>query len=155
VSGVLFLLFLSNDLENIFQVILTSRASVCLQMIVVNLKHLLNMLSSARLVDLQNDYPNMSGSKMRASDADTKVPSQQQRVISRKPKLHRTTSDPLLKDQPPTLSDKIQRSLCAAKAILSLLVTENDVHAISIRTLLQLEQSSPSIALGMRGYVLV
>lgn len=124
-------------------------------MIVVNLKHLLNMLSPARLVDQQNDYPNTTGSKVRALDADSKMLSQQPRTTIRKQRPSRVASDPPFKDQSPALSEKVQMGLCAAKAILSLLVTEDDVHAISIRTLLGLEQSSPSIALGMRGYVLV
>jgi len=54
-------------------------------------------------------------------------------------------------DQPAQLSDKAQKCLRAARAVLGLLVTEDNAHAISIRALLGLPHPEATVTLGMKG----
>ncbi|KAI8363680.1 hypothetical protein B0O80DRAFT_19406 [Mortierella sp. GBAus27b] len=124
--------------------------TVGVQMVVINLKHILNLLSPARVADQQSDYPGAPGAVVRGpAHPDIKKIHQHQRDFIGKPKG--IAPDSLPKDQSATVPDKIQRTLCAARGILSQLVTEDDAHSISIRKLLGLGKPSPSAALGMRG----
>ncbi|KAG0023415.1 hypothetical protein BGZ81_008142 [Podila clonocystis] len=56
-----------------------------------------------------------------------------------------------MEQAPAPLSEKAQGCLNAAKAVLSLLVTESDAYSVSIRNLLSLSAPADKIALGMKG----
>ncbi|KAG0371101.1 hypothetical protein BGZ54_000045 [Gamsiella multidivaricata] len=116
-------------------------SSVGVQTILVNLKHILSVLSQARPGDQQLDQPTVS---------EAGNVSQRQRILNGQSKTSSKVR-PVFNDQPSPLPDKVKQCLKAAKAILSLLITEDDAHAISIRNLLGLSQPVRSIALGMRG----
>ncbi|KAI8602949.1 WD40-repeat-containing domain protein [Dissophora ornata] len=128
--------------------------SVGVQTIVLNLKHILSILSSARVAELPSDYPTVAvapvAQQQSSNTPDTKLSPRRQRMINAQSKMA-TKAKASSVEQPAALSDKVQKCLNAAKAGLSLLITEDDAHAISIRGLLGLSEPVRSVALGMRG----
>ncbi|KAG0324681.1 hypothetical protein BGZ99_001567 [Dissophora globulifera] len=126
--------------------------SVSVQAIIINLKHILNVLSAARVTELPSDYPTIHASPaaQSLSNLEAKITSRRQRMFSAQTRSS-TKSKAAAVDQPAALSDKVQQCLVAAKAVLGLLITEDDAHAISIRGLLSLSPPVRSISLGMRG----
>ncbi|KAG0303003.1 hypothetical protein BGZ98_007065 [Dissophora globulifera] len=126
--------------------------SVSVQAIIINLKHILNVLSTARVTELPSDYPTLHASPaaQSLSNLEAKITSRRQRMFSAQTRSS-TKSKAAAVDQPAALSDKVQQCLVAAKAVLGLLITEDDAHAISIRGLLGLSPPVRSISLGMRG----
>ncbi|KAF9401767.1 hypothetical protein BGX21_000671 [Mortierella sp. AD011] len=125
---------------------------VSAQTITTNLKHILNILSTARLGEQQGDFTSSPAptSQQSSSSADTKSSSRKQKIFSGQPKSS-AKSKGTLPDQSPALPENVQRCLNAAKAILGLLITEDDAHTVSIRGLLGLSQPSHAVALGMKG----
>ncbi|KAG0004774.1 hypothetical protein BGZ79_008122 [Entomortierella chlamydospora] len=126
--------------------------AVSAQTITINLKHVLNILSTARLGEQQGDFTSSPAptSQQSSSSADTKSSSRKQKIFSGQPKSS-AKSKATLPDQPPALPENVQRCLNAAKAILGLLITGDDAHTVSIRGLLGLSQPSHAVALGMKG----
>ncbi|KAF9918542.1 hypothetical protein BX616_007985 [Lobosporangium transversale] len=98
----------------------------------------------------QQDYiavPNLASQP--SNTADVKTPARRGMLIGQW--RSSTKSKAKAVDQPVTRSDDIQKCLDAAKRILSLMITEDNAHAISIRNSLGLSQPVRSAAFGMRG----
>ncbi|KAF8935295.1 hypothetical protein BGZ58_005099 [Dissophora ornata] len=127
--------------ESAREIMMDSRWSVCI-------------LSSARVAELPSDYPTVAvapvAQQQSSNTPDTKLSPRRQRMINAQSKMA-TKAKASSVEQPAALSDKVQKCLNAAKAGLSLLITEDDAHAISIRGLLGLSEPVRSVALGMRG----
>ncbi|KAG0231975.1 hypothetical protein BGW41_001993 [Actinomortierella wolfii] len=58
-------------------------------------------------------------------------------------------------DSPQVLSAKAQNDLNAAKALLGLLITGDDPHSLSIRTLFGLGKPRSNVSIGMRGLIAI
>ncbi|KAF9358528.1 hypothetical protein BGX26_001535 [Mortierella sp. AD094] len=126
--------------------------AVSAQTITINLKHILNILSPARLGEQQGDFTSSPAptSQQSSSAPDAKPSGRRQRIFSGQPKSS-AKSKATPPDQPVSLPESVQRCLNAAKAILGLLITEDDAHTVSIRGLLGLSHPSHAVALGMKG----
>ncbi|KAI1297776.1 hypothetical protein EDD11_006982 [Mortierella claussenii] len=121
------------------------------QTIIVNLKHILGILSTARIAEQQNDYAAFSAPAAPQPPAQLEAKPSSRRGLFSGQSRTSAKSKTTAADPPAALSESVQRCLSAAKGILSLLITEDDAHAISIRGLLGLSQPARSVALGMRG----
>ncbi|KAF9934929.1 hypothetical protein BGZ67_003642 [Mortierella alpina] len=127
-----------------------------IQIVQANLKHILNMLSPTRHGEQQNDFPttasapkilgslNMNGAGSGLTGRPERKPSGQNQISSAR-------STAVAHTLPAVHSEQFHRCLQAARAILGLLITEDDAYAISIRTLLRLRDPSRTAALGMKG----
>ncbi|KAF9112405.1 hypothetical protein BGX27_003447 [Mortierella sp. AM989] len=125
--------------------------TISAQTITINLKYILSILSPARLGEQQGDYSVApTASSQQPSAPDTKTSSRKQRIFSGQAKSS-AKSKATPSDQPAAPSENVQKCLNAAKAILSLLITEDDAHTVSIRSLLGLSHPSRSVTLGMKG----
>ncbi|KAF9207213.1 hypothetical protein BGZ49_000937 [Haplosporangium sp. Z 27] len=122
------------------------------QTVTINLKHILNILSLARLGEQSSDTTSATASQQPSEPLVAK-PSRRQSIFGGQlkpaPKPKPKAAAP--SNSPAALPESVQKCLNAAKAILSFLITGDDAHAISIRGLLGLSDPSHSIALGMKG----
>ncbi|KAF9434871.1 hypothetical protein BGZ76_007271 [Entomortierella beljakovae] len=117
----------------------------------INLKHVINILSPARLGEQQGDInANPSnGANPQQQPPTSPEPRRRQRLFNDRSKQPKPKLPP--SEQHVTLTESTHQCLSAAKAMLGLLVTEDDAHTISIRKLLDLNSPTQSIALGMKG----
>ncbi|GJJ75514.1 hypothetical protein EMPS_07872 [Entomortierella parvispora] len=114
----------------------------------LNLKHIQNILVTGRMVGRQGEASSaLSGSGRPTST----VRATSSRQMATGASTGCIAKDKLSVDQYAQLSDKAQRCLRAARAVLGLLVTEDNAHAISIRALLGLPRPEATVTLGMKG----
>ncbi|KAG0336921.1 hypothetical protein BG000_006014 [Podila horticola] len=124
--------------------------STYLPVLLVNLKYILGILAPARQTDQLEGTsaaksPTVSGASDPKSARRKKIFTGQPRSPASKAKVSTT------EQAPAPLSEKAQGCLNAARAVLSLLVTESDAYSVSIRNLLSLSEPVDKIALGMKG----
>ncbi|KAG0100662.1 hypothetical protein BGZ93_008599 [Podila epicladia] len=124
--------------------------STYLPVLLVNLKYILSILAPARPTD-QPEGISAAKSAPISGASDLKN-ARRQRIVSGHPRSSASKAKVFTAEQAPApLSEKAQGCLNAAKAVLSLLVTESDAYSVSIRNLLSLSEPVNRIALGMKG----
>ncbi|KAF9962712.1 hypothetical protein BGZ70_007957 [Mortierella alpina] len=127
-----------------------------IQIVQANLKYILSILSPARHGEQYNDFvPNASAPTapgvLSVNGAGSGPTVRPERKLSGQPQISAERSPTVAQALPAAHSEQFQRCLQAAKAVLGLLITEDDAYAISIRTLLHLPDPSRTAALGMKG----
>ncbi|KAF9028082.1 hypothetical protein BGZ52_000766 [Haplosporangium bisporale] len=124
--------------------------STHLPVLLVNLKYILSILAPVRQTD-QPEGISTSKSPLASGASDPKN-ARRQSIFSGQPRSPASkTKVSATEPTPAPLSEKAQGCLDAAKAVLSLLVTESDAYSVSIRNLLGLSEPVDKIALGMKG----
>lgn len=126
--------------------VLGSKAT--LPVVVMNLKHILMILSPTRSSDQPLDQAATKSSTV--SSPEPPISARHRRIFSGQSRPS-TKAKTGAVDEPVVLSEAAQKCLRAAKVILGLLVTEDDAYAVSIRNLLDIPPPTKTIALGLRG----
>lgn len=114
----------------------------------MNLKYVLTILSPTRNTDQQSDPPGSKSSIV--SSPEPQVSTRHRRIFSGQSRASAKAKSGAV-EEPAALSEMAQKCLRAAKAVLGLLVTEDDAYAVSIRNLLDIPPPTKAIALGLRG----
>ncbi|KAF9196064.1 hypothetical protein BGZ50_002321 [Haplosporangium sp. Z 11] len=119
--------------------------SASMHVLQANLKHIINILSPAKLTDQQSD-----GTSLTPNLLETGLQSgRRQKAFNGQSKTSSTKNTTENMDLP--APENAQRCLKAAIAILGALVTENEAYAISVRSLLGLMEPRTTVSLGMKG----
>ncbi|KAG0278440.1 hypothetical protein BGZ95_004009 [Linnemannia exigua] len=119
-----------------------------LPVVVMNLKHILTMLSPTRNSDVSSDQAVTKPFTVRSPEPP--VSTSHRRIFSGQSRSL-AKAKPRSLEESVVLSDAAQKCLRAAKVVLGLLVTEDDAYAVSIRNLLEIPPPTKTIALGLRG----
>ncbi|KAF9430241.1 hypothetical protein BGZ94_007778 [Podila epigama] len=113
---------------------------------------ILSALTPLRPNEIQNEGAFSSKTPQTGANTELAVHGSRKRIFSSQSRLTVPGGQsPIIDNAPSVPSNKTQQCLDAAKAVLSLLVTENDAYAQSIRKLLNLPSPVAAVALGIKG----